>query len=229
MSKNKRRKFDASPLDLDEMERDPSLGGLSEYLSTLLTGPSGAAPATPGELLAPGSKPANNLGPAPKDLPGPTVAADVGLAAPDNLIPPSNMKGVRVFPIREAKLAQEGHSRAEQQLYESVWEHGRPHDAVSRVITIGFGTLGRMSRMAESNARINLRSLIRKLAVEEHAPYDCERNQGRTYRVFDYDEILRRRAQAGLRWYCRRTLAVVFVDRRTGEPLDLARFPQSSP
>ena len=34
-------------------------------------------------------------------------------------------------------------------------------------------------------------------------------------------EILRRRREAGLLWYMRRTLAVVFVDPATGQPLDL--------
>jgi hypothetical protein len=127
----------------------------------------------------------------------------------------------RQFPIREMKLAQDAHSRAEQQVYQSLWENARVFDDLSRVITIGFGTMARLVRLSESNARINLRSLIAKLAIEEYKHYICESSVGRTYRVFNYSEILRRRREAGLTWYMRRTLAVVFVNPVTGQRLDL--------
>ncbi|MDZ4801428.1 MAG: hypothetical protein SGI92_24995 [Bryobacteraceae bacterium] len=73
--------------------------------------------------------------------------------------------------------------------------------------------------MSESNARINLRSLIQKLAIEEHSTYNCEQSTGRTYRILNYSEILRRRREAGYTWVMRKTLAVSFVDPATGEPL----------
>ena len=44
----------------------------------------------------------------------------------------------RRFPIREMKLAQDAHSRAEQQVYQSLWENARVFDDLSRVITIGL-------------------------------------------------------------------------------------------
>ncbi|MEO5953668.1 MAG: hypothetical protein ABIQ44_14470 [Chloroflexia bacterium] len=127
----------------------------------------------------------------------------------------------RTFPIREMKLAQDAHSRAEQQVYQSLWENAKVLDEFSRVITIGFGTMARLVRLSESNARINLRSLIAKLAIEEYKNYICESSVGRTYRVFNYSEILRRRREAGLTWYMRRTLAVIFVNPLTGERLNL--------
>lgn len=127
----------------------------------------------------------------------------------------------RQFPIREMKLAQDAHTRAEQQVYEYLWQNAKPLDDVSRTITIGFGAMARMVRLSESNARINARSLIAKLTIEDFGNYNCERSVGRTYRIFNYSEILRRRREAGLLWYMRRTLAVVFVDPKTGHPLDL--------
>jgi hypothetical protein len=127
----------------------------------------------------------------------------------------------RHFPIREMKLAQDAHTRAEQQVYEYLWQNARTLDEMSRTITIGFGAMARMVRLSESNARINVRSLIAKLAIEEFADYNCERSQGRTYRIFNYSEILKRRREAGLVWYMRRTLAVVFVNPNTGQPVDL--------
>jgi hypothetical protein len=119
------------------------------------------------------------------------------------------------------KLAQDAHTRAEQQVYEYLWQSAKPIDDISRSITIGFGAMARMVRLSESNARINVRSLVAKLAIQEHGAYNCERSIGRTYRIFNYSEILRRRREAGLLWYMRRTLAVVFVDPQTGQPLDL--------
>ena len=129
------------------------------------------------------------------------------------------------------KLAQDAHTRAEQQVYEYLWENAKPLDTVSRTLTIGFGVLSRLVRLSESNTRINLRALVAKLAVEEAGAYNCERSVGRTYRVFNYSEILRRRREAGLVWYMRRTLAVVFVDPATGLPLHLGlgKLPAEKP
>jgi hypothetical protein len=128
----------------------------------------------------------------------------------------------RQFPIREMKLAQDAHTRAEQQVYEYLWQNAKVLDEMSRTITIGFGAMARMVRLSESNARINVRSLIAKLAIEEFGDYNCERSLGRTYRIFNYSEILKRRREAGLLWYMRRTLAVVFVNPSTGQPVDSA-------
>lgn len=125
----------------------------------------------------------------------------------------------RRFAIREMRQPQDAHTRAEQHVYERLWQNAHPYDPESRTITIGFGALAKLAGLSESNARINLRNLIAKLAVEEIAEYNCERSVGRTYRVFSEAEILRRRREAGLVWFMRRTLAVVFVDPATGQPL----------
>jgi hypothetical protein len=130
----------------------------------------------------------------------------------------------RRFAIREMKRYQDAHTRAEQHVYECLWDSGHSHDEVSRAITIGFGAMAKVVGLSESNARINLRSLIAKLAVEEIAQYNCEQSVGRTYRIFCDTEIMRRRREAGLLWFMRRTLAVIFVDPGTGQPL-LKRKP----
>jgi hypothetical protein len=125
----------------------------------------------------------------------------------------------RRFAIREMRCAADAHTRAEQHVYQRLWETAQSYDEISRTITIGFGSMANLVGLSESNARINLRSLLAKLAIEEIGEYNCERSQGRTYRIFNEAEILRRRREAGLRWYMRRTLAVVFVDPATGQPL----------
>jgi hypothetical protein len=143
------------------------------------------------------------------DLPAPSISN-----SPFNL-----GSAKRRFAIREMKLPSDAHTRAEQHVYERLWEIAQPYDEISRAVTIGFGAMANLVGLSESNARINLRSLLAKLAVEEIGEYNCERSQGRTYRIFNETEILRRRREAGLRWYMRRTLAVVFVDPATGQPL----------
>ena len=132
----------------------------------------------------------------------------------------------RRFPIREMRVPRDAHTRAEQQLYERLWEIGTPSAEGSRTITIGFGAMARLVGLSESNARINMRSLIAKLAAEEVSEYNCAQSLGRTYRILPDKEIMQRRREAGLLWYMRRTLAVVFVNPATGEPLHHKRPAQ---
>jgi hypothetical protein len=142
------------------------------------------------------------------------------LISPSISEPPINLASQkRRFAIREMRHPSDAHTRAEQHVYERLWEIAQPYDEISRAVTIGFGAMASLVGLSESNARINLRSLLAKLAIEEIGEYNCERSQGRTYRIFNEAEILHRRREAGLRWYMRRTLAVVFVDPATGQPL----------
>ena len=49
------------------------------------------------------------------------------------------------------KLAQDAHTRAEQQVYEYLWQNAKALDEVSRTITIGFGAMARMVRLSVGN------------------------------------------------------------------------------
>lgn len=125
----------------------------------------------------------------------------------------------RSFAVRRATCMADGHSRAEQMVYEAIWKAADPQEDGTRILTIGFLSLGRLAGLSESNARINLRSLIRKLAVEQHSTYVCEQSTGYTWRIYSSDAVFSRREAAGLIWYAKRTLAVVFVDPQTQEAL----------
>lgn len=162
-----------------------------------------------------------NLEVSAKSTPAFNSITPVRLKPPVSLHPGINLTGPRKrnFAIREATTAADGHSRAEHDVYQALWNEGTPQLDGSRLITIGMLNLGRLAGLSESNARINLRSLQRKLAVEEHSTFVCENSQGRTWRVFSPDQILARRRAAGLIWYMKRTLAVVFVDPETGYQL----------
>jgi hypothetical protein len=161
------------------------------------------------------SEPALKKEPVVKMIPGLKLTSPVELSPGLESRPKK-----RNFAIREALTAADGHSRAEHDVYESLWREATPQFDGTRLITIGMLALARLSGLSESNARINLRSLQRKLAVEEHSTFVCENSLGRTWRVFPPEQILVRRRAAGLIWYMKRTLAVVFVDPNTGSQLN---------
>src|SRR6185437_4493816 len=69
--------------------------------------------------------------------------------------------------IRETSTVQDGHSLAEQAVYDVMYRAGKPYQGESRILTIGLRTLAEMSRMAYSNCKANVRSLVEKLAIDE--------------------------------------------------------------
>lgn len=133
--------------------------------------------------------------------------------------------------IREARTVPEGHSLAEQAVYEAMYRSGKVYLGETRILTIGLRTLAEISRMAYSNCKANVRSLVVKLAIDERPGFSY--TDGRTYLVYGFADILRRRQAAGLT-HVVRTRGVAFVDPHTGIPLpvrygDLSSAPVSHP
>lgn len=131
----------------------------------------------------------------------------------------------RRIRIREASTVQDGHSLAEQAVYDAMYRAGRPYRGDSRILTIGLRTLAEFSRMAYSNCKANVRSLVTKLAIDEQPGFSY--TEGRTYVVYSFREILRRRKAAGLT-HVIRTRGVAFVDPRTGAEIGLLYTSDSS-
>jgi hypothetical protein len=129
--------------------------------------------------------------------------------------------------IREAVTVQDAHTLAEQAVYDAMYRAGKPHEGDSRMLTIGLRTLAEISRMAYSNCKANVRSLIEKLALDAHEDFSF--TAGRTYIVYSFRDILRRRKAAGLT-HVIRTRGVRFVDPSSGQeiPPDQASQPDSS-
>jgi hypothetical protein len=125
--------------------------------------------------------------------------------------------------IRETASVADGHSLAEEAVYETMFREGKPYQDDSRILTIGLRTLAELSRMAYSNCKANVRSLVAKLALEELPGFSY--TDGRTYIIYGRDEILRRRHAAGLT-HVLRTRGVAFVHPKTGAPLSGA--PETS-
>ena len=75
--------------------------------------------------------------------------------------------------------------------------------------------MARLARLSLNNCRLNVRSLIRKLAIEEVGGPKCEEQVGKTYVIHSPAAVLRRRREAGLEWVVR-TKGVAFVNPRNG-------------
>ncbi len=116
---------------------------------------------------------------------------------------PLEFRSPRDYPIREARLAQDGHTRGEQAIYAALW---RLSDEGKRTISIGLTTLARRAGMSRSTCQLNLATLESKLSVEIHEPR--AKGSSRSYRVHSYEEILRRRRAAGLTHFQRVTSGV---------------------
>ena len=121
--------------------------------------------------------------------------------------------------VREARTVEEGHSLAEQAVYNAMYRGGKPYQGDSRILTIGLRTLAELSRMAYSNCKANVRSLAAKLAIDEGEGFSY--TDGRTYIIYGFEEILRRRKAAGLTHVIRHR-GVAFVDPDTGVPFPSA-------
>jgi hypothetical protein len=112
--------------------------------------------------------------------------------------------------IRKALLVEDGHSLAEQAVYEALWQAASPvaaEEDAGRTIRIGYQRLAQVTRLSWVSVKANLRSLERKLAIEVIASENSATREGKCYLVHSRTVILDRRRQAGLEWV-RRTRGV---------------------
>lgn len=112
--------------------------------------------------------------------------------------------------IRKAIQAEDGHSLAEQAVYEALWQAAVPvddHPDAGRSIRIGYHRLGQLARLSWVSVKANLRSLEKKLAIEVTGSENSATREGKCYLVHSRASILERRQRAGLEWV-RRTRGV---------------------
>jgi hypothetical protein len=119
--------------------------------------------------------------------------------------------------IRKATMVEDGHSLAEQAVYEVLWQAASPvgdlEDA-DRAIRIGYHRLAQMTRLSWVSVKANLRTLERKLAIEVTGSENSATREGKCYLIYSRSAILRRRKQAGLEWV-RRTRGVELLSEAT--------------
>jgi hypothetical protein len=119
--------------------------------------------------------------------------------------------------IRKAALAEDGHSLAEQAVYEVLWQAASPVSDLTdadRTIRIGYHRLAQMTRLSWVSVKANLRTLERKLAIEVTGSENSATREGKCYLVYSRSSILERRKRAGLEWV-RRTRGVELLSQAT--------------
>ncbi len=137
-------------------------------------------------------------------IPSPIPATPVGLP-----------KTVRKGKVRQAKAVEDGHSLAEQAVYEALWAAGLPiGDSATedRAIRMGYHRLAQLTRLSWVSVKSNLRTLEKKLAIEVTGSENSATREGKSYRVYSRTSILERRRQAGLIWV-RRSRGVELLSR----------------
>jgi hypothetical protein len=122
--------------------------------------------------------------------------------------------------------AQDGHSNGEQKVYQIMFNHGKPVNANTRCLVIGVLRLSKLVPMAYGNCLANLRSLIKKLAID--AQPAARHQDGQRFLIYSYEEILRRRRKAGLTHVLKRTSKVILLNPGTPE-LGTAELSSSTP
>ncbi len=152
---------------------------------------------------------------------GPNSGAPLLEAAlPSPFDPPTIVQSDLVYreiaKPRPWSSVRDAHTHAEQNLYQTLFNRGKPVAANARGLVIGVRTLARLVPMAYSNCHANLKSLVQKLAIEERP---AERyNDGRLFLIYTEEEILRRRRAAGLTHVLKRTRGVSLINPEAPNP-----------
>jgi len=121
--------------------------------------------------------------------------------------------------IRRAVMVEDGHSLAEQAVYEALWKAASPladePGSEERTVRIGYHRLAKMTRLSWVSVKTNLRSLEKKLAIEVTASENSATREGKCYRVYSRSAILQRREKDGLVWV-RRSRGVELLRQEQG-------------
>jgi hypothetical protein len=133
------------------------------------------------------------------------------------VLPPVFVRQGRQGRIRRATMVEDGHSLAEQAVYEVLWQAASPVSDLGdadRTIRIGYHRLAQMTRLSWVSVKANLRTLERKLALEVTGSENSATREGKCYLVYSRTSILERRKRAGLEWV-RRTRGVELLSQAT--------------
>jgi hypothetical protein len=211
----------------------PDIAKRDDTGAQISSAPNSSAPDTSAPVLT--AVEISAPGPRADESPGPAGnLQEIQLSAPKSSAPANpfpdlagrHIPGYRQPKVRLTLTVQDGHSLAEQAVYEAMYRAGTPHEGDSRILTIGLRTLAERARMAYSNCKANVHSLMNKLAVADIGS-GFSYTAGRTYIIYGEAEILERRRAAGFT-HVIRTRGVAFVDPRSLIRLDVAELPGSS-
>ncbi len=142
----------------------------------------------------------------------PVEIAPAVVPAPAPPTEPAPLRVVRRSRIQRAHMVEDGHSLAEQAVYEALWKLGEPLTDGDRMVRIGYHRLAQATRLSWVTVKTNLRSLEKKLAIEVLASENSATREGKCYRIYARAAILERRRLAGLEWV-RRTRGVELLSQ----------------
>ena len=121
-------------------------------------------------------------------------------------------------PLRYCRTAQDGHTSSEQIVYQTLANfarrHGSTDDTGSATVDIGLSQLCSLLNTDHKNVKRLLASLQEKLTLEIVRQPDYRLAIPTRYRIYNPEQILERRRQAGMLWVIR-TRAIRFVDIET--------------
>ncbi len=122
------------------------------------------------------------------------------------ITPITDVPGLGKRRYHRCVFAQEAHTPGEQAVLSGLYRLGK-NPRFGRVLSDGslrvcvsLVELGRQIAMHETNVRVNVRSLIKKLAIEQVRAEDKKQQSAREYHVYTLKQILERRRVAGLEW-----------------------------
>jgi len=193
-----KRRHQLEPISYDELMSNAGMSGFVSFLEH--PSPIQAVPATQVEEDA-------VMGP---------VSATGAMPQPFPIGRPVTQPPVaRRSRIRKATLVEDGHSLAEQAVYEVLWKASSPVGEMvnaDRTIRIGYHRLAQMTRLSWVSVKANLRTLEKKLAIEVTDSENSATREGKRYLVYSRPAILERRKRAGLEWV-RRTRGVELLSQ----------------
>jgi hypothetical protein len=118
--------------------------------------------------------------------------------------------------VQRVVIAQHSMSLGEERVYQTLW-HGRESDGIfietkkSKTFSLGYDRMARLVRLNEKSVRVLLPKLINKKILEVVAAENSASRLGRTYRIFNCEEILERQRAVNLTNVVKNGRAVEFV------------------
>jgi hypothetical protein len=212
----RRRNQKPEPIRIDELLNSPSMRGLVSFLEVrpIETTPVKTTPViTTPDIPTPVEKTRDETTGVELHVETTRVDTTTVKTTPDITTPVVSTS--RPVNVHRCVLAQDGHSRSEELLYQILWKNGQPTENQDcRLVQIPQGDLAEAMRMTTKNLRQALARLEGKLSIEQASWFDRGSRTARSWRVYSYKAILQRREQGGLT-HVVRTKGVQFVNPET--------------
>jgi hypothetical protein len=225
----KRVKFDTTPIATEDIFNAPALGHLVSFLTNI---PPERAASYTGEsiddlpslrrLKAEGEASMSTVlteSPVLIESTVPivtTVPNESTVSIEDTVLTESTVLAKPLLKLRPLRTASDGHSAAEQSMYDTLWDSAEPLDQGDRIrkITIGYERAGQLLGINKTGAKRLIAALTAKFSIEMTARQNSDERIGREYLIHSPTAITLRRREAGYTHFSRNRGGVTL--ERTG-------------